>query len=43
MIMNQKKRKYKKKRSFFENVSHSFKMGIKGVFVRAKSGQKKNK
>ena len=35
--------KIQKKRSFFENVSHSFKMGIKGVFVRAKSGQKKNK
>ena len=38
-----KKEKIQKKRSFFENVSHSFKMGIKGVFVRAKSGQKKNK
>ena len=35
--------KITKKRSFFKNVGHSLKIGIKGVFKKAISKEKKNK
>ena len=36
-----KKEEIPKKKSFFGNVGHNIKLGIKGVFVRSQSGKKK--